>query len=177
MEMNDSVELIKSCCLDVPDFPKEGIIFRDITPLLQDRVLFSKTIDIFADRYRDKNIDGIVAVESRGFIIGAPLAYKLNVGFIPARKEGKLPREAISEEYSLEYGVAGLEIHKDAIVKGQRILIVDDVLATGGTAHATINMVERLGGNVVGLAFLIELVDLQGRAQVGDTPVYSMIKC
>jgi adenine phosphoribosyltransferase len=163
--------------MDVPDFPKKGIIFKDITPLLQDRELFSKTIDLFADRYRSENVDSIVAVESRGFIIGAPLAYRLNAGFIPARKEGKLPREAISEEYSLEYGVAGLEMHKDAILKGQRILIVDDVLATGGTARATVNMVKKLGGDVVGAAFLIELLELEGRIKIADIPVYSMIKC
>jgi adenine phosphoribosyltransferase len=161
---------------DVHNFPKDGIIFRDITPLLQDAAAFRYTIDILAERYRDKRIDVIVAAEARGFILGAPLAYNLGVGFVPVRKPVKLPAECISAEYALEYGVDSLHMHKDAILPGQRVLIIDDLLATGGTAGAKIELVEKLGGIVIGIAFLIELTFLKGRERLKKYEITSLIQ-
>jgi adenine phosphoribosyltransferase len=162
---------------DGPDFPKEGIIFKDITTLLKDASAFKQAIDELAAQYQDKWVDVVVAMESRGFIFAAPLAYKLGIGFVPARKPGKLPAETVSAQYSLEYGVDAIEMHKDAIVPGQRVLIVDDLLATGGTAAATVELVEKLGGEVVGVAFLIELTFLNGRQRLTDYPISSLIQC
>jgi adenine phosphoribosyltransferase len=147
---------------DVPDFPVKGILFKDITTLIRDADAFREAIDQMTARFQGTPIDLVVAVESRGFVFGAPIAYKLGAGFIPVRKPCKLPAETIRQEYSLEYGTNVLEMHKDAIKPGQRVLIVDDLLATGGSAHATINLVEQLGGRVVGLAFLVELLFLHG---------------
>src|SRR5436305_15080105 len=151
---------------EVPDFPIKGILFRDITTLLQDGEAFRAAIDELAARVADLEVDVVVGMESRGFIFAAPLAYKLGVGFVPVRKLGKLPCETVRVEYDLEYGSNTLEMHRDAIRPGQRVLIVDDLLATGGTVGATIKLVEELGGQVVGAAFLIELTDLGGRAQM-----------
>ena len=161
---------------NVPDFPKKGIGFKDITTLLKDKVAFNKAVDTLAGEFKKSDINKIVGIESRGFIFGAALAYKWQKGFVPVRKPGKLPAETISESYELEYGMDSLEIHKDAIVTGERILIVDDLLATGGTAHATANLVEKLGGHVSGLAFLIELTFLNGRNKLKEYNVFSMIK-
>ena len=161
---------------DVPDFPKKGILFKDITTLLRDPEAFREAIDALAARYVDERIDEVVAVESRGFVFGAPLAYKLGAGFVPVRKPGKLPAQTTSVEYSLEYGTSTLEIHLDAIQPGQRILLVDDLLATGGSAKAAAELVERLGGVIVGLAFLIELEFLQGAAKLEGRKVYSLIR-
>ena len=151
------IEHLKSSIRNVPDYPKPGIQFKDITPILQDPALFGNVIDIFYDRYKNEKIDVIVGIESRGFIFAAPLALKLNCAFVLARKRGKLPAETVSAEYELEYGKDFLEIHKDAIQFGDHVLIIDDLLATGGTMQAVINLVDQLGGNVLEIAFLIEL--------------------
>ena len=161
---------------DVPNFPKEGILFKDITTLLQDAAAFRQAVDIMAATYRGKAVELVVGVESRGFIFGGALAYLLNAGFVPVRKEGKLPGQKISEAYALEYGSAVLEIHKDAIKPGQSVVIVDDLLATGGTARATLDLVKRLGGTVHGLAFLIELVALNGRAKIAGEQVLTVLQ-
>ncbi|WP_027339704.1 adenine phosphoribosyltransferase [Halonatronum saccharophilum] len=159
----------------IPDFPKEGIAFKDITTLLKDPSAYQEAIDRIAERYEDKDIDLILGVEARGFLIGAPLALKLNKGFVPVRKEGKLPGDIVKTEYDLEYGSNTLELHKDAIEKGDKVLIVDDLLATGGTVKATIDLVEELGGEIVEVAFLMELGFLDGREVIGDYEVFSLI--
>lgn len=161
---------------DVPDFPKKGILFKDITTLLRDPEAFREAIDALAARYVDERIDEVVAVESRGFVFGAPLAYKLGAGFVPVRKPGKLPAQTTSVEYRLEYGTSRLEMHLDAIQPGQRILLVDDLLATGGSARAAAELVERLGGVIVGVAFLIELEFLQGARKLEGYRIYSLIR-
>ncbi|MBM3187642.1 MAG: adenine phosphoribosyltransferase [Chloroflexi bacterium] len=161
---------------DVPDFPIEGVLFRDITPLLRDPAAFRETIDILAARYAEQRIDIVVAIESRGFIFAAPLAYKLGAGMVPVRKPGKLPAATLSREYSLEYGTNTLEIHRDAIEAGQRVLLVDDLLATGGSAKAAIELIEQLGGVVVGVAFVIELEFLKGMEKLVGYDVFSIIK-
>jgi len=159
----------------VLDFPEKGIRFKDITTLLKEGETFHQAIDALADPFRNTGIDLVVGPEARGFVIGAPVAYTLGAGFVPVRKPGKLPGEILSHEYSLEYGKNCLEIHKDAIVPGQKVLIVDDLLATGGTIQATIEMVEALGGIIVGLVFLIELSYLDGRKNLGKYNVMSLL--
>ncbi|HHX45309.1 MAG TPA: adenine phosphoribosyltransferase [Chloroflexi bacterium] len=161
---------------DVPDFPVEGVLFKDITTLLRRPDAFREAVDALAARFADKRIDQVVAIESRGFVFGAPLAYKLGAGFVPVRKPGKLPAKTISREYSLEYGTNTLEMHVDAIDPGQRVLLVDDLLATGGSARAAVDLVERLGGVVVGAAFLIELEFLQGAKKLEGYDVFSLIR-
>jgi adenine phosphoribosyltransferase len=168
---------LKLYCRDVPDFPKKGIIFKDITVLLKEPAKFSEAIDRIAQRYVGKGIDIVASIESRGFIIGAALAYKLGAGFVPVRKKGKLPWQTIGCTYELEYGTDTLEIHQDAIKPGQKVLIVDDLIATGGTAGAVVNLIEQLGGKIHGLAFLIELTFLKGREKIKKYPVFSLIKC
>jgi adenine phosphoribosyltransferase len=160
----------------IPDFPTKGIKFKDITTLLQDKEAFRYTIELIAKNLRDKNIDVVVGPEARGFLVGAPVAYELSAGFVPVRKPGKLPAETARYEYSLEYGTDALEIHKDSIKPGQRVAIVDDLLATGGTILATANLVESLGGEVVSIDFLIELTYLEGRKSLGKYDVNSLIK-
>jgi adenine phosphoribosyltransferase len=160
---------------DVPDFPVPGIIFKDITPLLADAVAFRGAIDQLYDATRTLNVDVVVGMESRGFIFAAPLAYRLGVGFVPVRKLGKLPGETFTIEYELEYGSNTLEIQRDGIAPGQRVLVVDDLLATGGTVAATVDLVRQLGGIVVGAAFLIELSALAGRDRLDDYPIISLI--
>ncbi|WP_346354158.1 adenine phosphoribosyltransferase [Azotosporobacter soli] len=160
----------------VMDFPEKGIRFKDITTLLKDGTMFHDAIDEMAKPFHEKNIDLVVGPEARGFVIGTPVAYALKAGFIPVRKPGKLPAETLHYEYSLEYGKDALEVHKDAIEPGQRVLIVDDLLATGGTMKATVAMVEQLGGIVVGLAFLIELEYLNGRKALQNYPIFSLLK-
>jgi adenine phosphoribosyltransferase len=159
----------------IPDFPKKGIIFRDITTLLNDKNAFQSVIDLFYQRYRSYRIDKVVSVESRGFIFGSALAYKLGAGFVPVRKPGKLPAKTIRQEYQLEYGTDALEIHTDAIAQGDRVIIVDDLLATGGTVQAACNLVESLGGNILELSFLVELAFLQGRNKIERYKVFSLI--
>ena len=166
---------LASLIRDVPDFPIDGILFKDITTLTRNKEAFREAIDRMADRYADIDIDGIVAIEARGYIFGAPLAYKLGAGFVPIRKPGKLPAETISESYELEYGTNTLEMHRDGIEPGQRILVVDDLLATGGSARAAINLVERLGGRIVGVAFLVELDFLNGRDKLEGYDMLSLI--
>lgn len=161
---------------DVPDFPRKGILFKDITTLLADKAAFRHTIDRLAEHYGPAGIDLVVATEARGFIFGAPLAYKLECGFVPVRKPGKLPIETVSIEYTLEYGSNVLEIHRDAIKPGQKVLVVDDLLATGGTAAATVKLVEKLGGHIVGVAFVIELTDLNGKSELGEHEIMSLIQ-
>jgi adenine phosphoribosyltransferase len=159
----------------IPDFPQKGILFRDITPLLKDAGAFASTVDMLGDEFVDESIDYVVAIEARGYVIGAPLAYKLRAGLIPVRKPGKLPYATIKADYSLEYGTNSLEVHSDALSRGNRVLIVDDLLATGGTAAATKTLVERMGGQVVGAGFIIELTALNGRAKLGPTPVKALL--
>jgi adenine phosphoribosyltransferase len=172
MKLND----LKSKIRDVPDFPISGIMFRDITTLLEDTEAFKFVIDHLYDRYRDKKIDRLVAIEARGFIFGGALADRLRCGFVPARKAGKLPADTVEESYSLEYGTATLQLHADAIEKGQKILIFDDLLATGGTLAATAKLVERLGGEIIEIAVLIELTFLKGRELIKNYPFYSMVE-
>jgi adenine phosphoribosyltransferase len=161
---------------DIPDWPKPGVIFKDITPLLKDQAVFKSSIDVLADHYRNAGIDLVVSVEARGFIFGGALAYNLGAGFVPARKPGKLPWMKIKVEYSLEYGTDAIEMHQDAITKGKRVLIFDDVLATGGTIAATIQLVNALGGTVVGTAFLIDLTFLHGANRLKGYDVFSLIQ-
>jgi adenine phosphoribosyltransferase len=160
----------------VPDFPKAGILFYDITTLLRGPLGFKATIDTLSTPYVDQRIDAVIGIESRGFILGGAVAERIGAGFIPIRKPGKLPAKALKETYDLEYGKDALEIHEDAIEKGQRILIVDDVLATGGTAAAASQLVKKLGGELHGLAFLIELLFLNGRTRLEGEDVYSVLQ-
>lgn len=170
------VKDLKKAIRDVPDFPIKGIVFKDITTLLQNGDLFAEAIDYMYDSFRNNEIDLIAGIESRGFIFGAALAYKLNIGFVPIRKPGKLPADKLIEEYDLEYGSDQLEIHKDAIQEGQKVLLVDDLLATGGTALAACSLIEKLGANLIGVSFLIELKFLNGRKMLGDYNVTSLIQ-
>ena len=169
MDLKEKIRVIEG-------FPKEGISFKDITTLVADGEAFKESIDRIAEHLRDKNVDVILGPEARGFIFGVPVAYALGVGFVPVRKKGKLPAETVSVDYSLEYGVDVLEIHKDAIKKGQRVAIVDDLLATGGTMEAAAKLIEQLGGEVVSMQFLIELEDLKGREKLSQYEVNSLIK-
>jgi len=170
------MEGLKQSIRNIPDFPKKGILFRDITTLLNQKDKFKEVIELLYDRYKDKNIDAIVAVESRGFIFGATLAYKLGAAVVPVRKKGKLPYKTISATYSLEYGEDALEIHEDAFKPGAKVLLIDDLLATGGTMGAVIELVKKIKGEIVEIAFVIELLDLKGRAKLHGLPVYSMVK-
>jgi adenine phosphoribosyltransferase len=167
---------LKQHIRSVPDFPKPGILFYDITTLLRDPEGFRATIEQLAAPYRGRPIDAVVGIESRGFILGAAVAQELRAGFIPVRKPGKLPAKAIKESYNLEYGKDALEMHVDAIEKGQKILVVDDVLATGGTAAATAQLVRTLGGDLLGMAFLIELLFLDGKSKLPNEQVFSVLQ-
>ena len=169
-------EPIESLIRAIPDFPIPGILFRDITPLLADAKGFKATIDLFVERFRDARVEAVVGIEARGYMLGAPVAYALGAGFVPVRKPGKLPGEKFSEEYALEYGTNTLEIHADAVGDGHRVLVVDDLLATGGTIAATLRLLKKLGANVVGTAVLIELEALNGRAALADVELTSFIK-
>lgn len=172
---NNKIDL-STTIRDIPDFPKPGIIFKDITTLLKNPKAFAQAVDDIADKFKGKKIDSIVAIESRGFIFGAALAYKLGVSLIPVRKKGKLPAETISFEYSLEYGTDTLEIHKDAITKGENVILIDDLLATGGTTQAVENMLVGLGANITGIAFVIELTFLNGREKLKNKNIVSLIQ-
>ncbi|MDP1854079.1 MAG: adenine phosphoribosyltransferase [Candidatus Omnitrophota bacterium] len=171
-----TVKQLEKAIRAIPDFPKKGILFRDITTLLKDKKAFRTSIDLISRPYQNKKIDAVVAVESRGFIFGSAIAYKLKCGFIPVRKKGKLPYKTRSVTYELEYGTDTLEIHQDAIARGARILIVDDLLATGGTVRAVTELVKQLEGRIVGIAFLIELSALSGRNKLKGLPIHSLIK-
>ncbi len=168
-------QYFKQLIRNVPDFPKKGIMFRDITTLLQDREGLKKCATALYDAAKDLRIDKVVGIDSRGFIFGGTLAYMLNCGFVLVRKPGKLPAETISRSYTLEYGEDTLEIHKDSIKPGERILLHDDLLATGGTARAACDLIEKAGGNIVQVSFIIELAFLPGREKFGDYPVYSLV--
>lgn len=169
-----SVE-IQSYVRAIPDFPLPGILFRDITPLLKDKQAFKAAIDLFVEKYKQAGINHVVGIEARGYMLGAPLAYAIGAGFVPVRKPGKLPYSKLSESYALEYGTNSLEIHADALGNGDRVLVVDDLLATGGTAAATRRLLERLGADVAGFAFLIELEALKGRDALKGADVTSFI--
>ncbi|MCH7825686.1 MAG: adenine phosphoribosyltransferase [Acidobacteria bacterium] len=169
-------ERLRKAVRDIPDFPKEGILFRDITPLLLDPEAHKLAVKALADPFRDDPPDQVMGVESRGFIFGSTVALELNAGFILARKPGKLPAPTVSASYDLEYGSDSLEIHKDAIQPGSKVLVVDDLIATGGTAKSACELVEQLGGEVAGVMFLIELTGLNGRQLLGDWPVYSILR-
>ena len=168
------MDYLKQKIRTIPDFPKSGILFRDITTLLADPEAFKSVIDLFIEHYRKEQIDLVVGIESRGFIVGAPLALGLDKGFIPVRKAGKLPGPTHGVEYELEYGTDLVEVHKDAIEKGSRVLMVDDLLATGGTMEGSSKLIEKAGGIINGYAFVIELIDLKGRSRL-DKPVYSLV--
>jgi adenine phosphoribosyltransferase len=161
---------------EVPDYPKPGILFYDITTLLKDRLAFRNVFDDLKAWYQDKNIVKVVGIESRGFIIGGPLAHQLGAGFVPVRRPGKLPADSFEVKYNLEYGSNSLAIHRDAITMGERVLIVDDLLATGGTAAATVNLVRQLGGEIVGAAFLVELRGLKGRELLNGFAVHALVE-
>ncbi len=169
-------EQLKKLIREVPDFPKKGILFYDITTLLKDKVGFATLIDLLSEHYLPQDVDLVLGIEARGFIFGPALAYRLNAGFVPVRKPGKLPAETARYDYALEYGTGTLEIHRDAIQKGQRVLIVDDLLATGGTAAATVALARKLDASIVSCAFVIELNALGGRARLSSVPCFSLIQ-
>ncbi len=170
------VETLRDMIRTVPDWPKKGVSFKDITTLLRDPVAFKFAVSEMANRFRDKKVDAVVSAEARGFIIGAALAYELGVAFVPVRKKGKLPYETISASYSKEYGEDSLHMHKDGILRGESVLLVDDLLATGGTMKASIDLVKQLGGRVAGICFLIELGYLNGRKLFPNYDIFSLIK-
>jgi len=175
--MTDPVELLRAGIRDVADFPKPGIVFKDIAPILSDPSLLRLSVAQLTATAGDVKIDKVVGIDARGFIFAAPVALDLDAGFVPIRKEGKLPWQTHSMAYSLEYGENVVEIHKDAILPGENVLLVDDLLATGGTAAAAIKLIEQLDANLIAASFLIELEFLKGRALLGDTPVNAIIKC
>ncbi|KEH98146.1 adenine phosphoribosyltransferase [Clostridium massiliodielmoense] len=169
MDLKEKIRVIEG-------FPKEGISFKDITTVLQDKEALKYTVDTIVEHLKDKNVDVVVGPEARGFLFGTPVAYALDAAFVPVRKKGKLPCETISSAYDLEYGSDVLQIHKDAIKKGQKVAIVDDLLATGGTMNSVIEMIEKLGGEVVSVDFLIELTDLKGREKIGNYDIMSLVQ-
>jgi adenine phosphoribosyltransferase len=171
------LEQLRALVRDVPDFPQEGIVFKDITPLLADELAFSTVIDLIVVHFGRGNVDKVVGIEARGFILASPVAYHFGAGFVPVRKKDKLPWDTEVAEYELEYGTAALEIHKDAVTPGERVLVVDDVLATGGTARAAAQLVERIGGKVVGISCLIELGFLNGRAKLEGHDLFTLLAC
>ena len=171
-----SADRLKALIREVPDFPKKGILFYDITTLLKDKAGFATLIDLLSEHYVGQNIDLVLGMEARGFIFAPALAYRLNAGFVPVRKPGKLPAECVKFDYALEYGTNSLELHKDAIHKGQRVLIVDDLLATGGTAAATAKLAESLGATIAGLGFVVELDFLKGREKLKNYEVMSLLR-
>ena len=176
MDRKDVVERAKSHIRNIPDFPKKGILFKDITTLLKEADLFKDVVELVASRYLEKGVQLVVGVEARGFIIGGAVAARLRAGFVPVRKEGKLPAETCKVTYALEYGTDTLEIHEDSILSGQRVVIIDDLLATGGTAAAAVQLIEKLKGEIVEVAFLIELLPLKGREKLKGYSLFSLIE-
>jgi adenine phosphoribosyltransferase len=172
----DKIEKVRSGVRDVPDFPKKGIVFKDITPILKDGELFRASVDLFLEQCRGKTIDKIVGIDARGFLFGSAVAYELGVGFVPLRKKGRLPYKTESAKYSLEYGEAEMELHVDAITRGERIVLIDDLLATGGTSASAATLIKKVGGDLVTAIFLIELEFLHGREKLAPTPVISFLK-
>src|SRR5881628_1938281 len=173
---SDVVDKLRAGVRDVPDFPKKGIVFKDITPILSDPVLFRASIDLFLERCRGMKVDKIVGIDARGFLFGSAVAYELGIGFVPIRKRGKLPYRTETAKYSLEYGEAEMEMHTDAVTAGERVVLVDDLLATGGTSAAAALLIRKAGGDVLEAQFLIELEFLHGREQLEPTPVTSFLK-
>jgi len=167
---------LKETIRSISDWPIKGVIFRDLTTLMQDPIAFRESCDILYNRYKDMGIDKIVGIDARGFVFGAVLAYKMGIGFVPVRKKGKLPCKIIQETYDLEYGSDTLEIHEDAIEKGEKVVIVDDLIATGGTVGATVKLVEKLGADLIECAFVVELPDLKGRDQIPGCKVFAITK-
>lgn len=174
-EKKENFSHIKKALRAIPNFPKKGILFWDITTLLQNPRMFKKACDEFYKRHKDKKIDVVVGIESRGFIFGSVVAYLLGVSFVPVRKPGKLPHKTIKEEYELEYGTDAVEMHEDAIKKGQNVLVIDDLLATGGTLKATVKLIEKLGGKIIECCFVIELPELKGRDKVKDYRIFKLV--
>jgi adenine phosphoribosyltransferase len=175
LSTTDPVSFLEERIRDIPDFPKPGIVFKDITPLLADQRAFTTVVDTIVDRFVAMDINRVVGIEARGFIIAAPVAYRLGAGFVPVRKQGKLPWYTLGVDYELEYGAERLEMHSDAVASGDRVLVVDDVLATGGTAKATCDLVRDLGASITGVAVVIELAFLAGRERLGDTELFSIL--
>jgi adenine phosphoribosyltransferase len=173
---DDTIERLRLAVRDVPDFPKKGILFKDITPILSDGPLFRASIDIFLEQCRSKSVDKIVGIDARGFLFGSAVAYELGIGFVPLRKKGRLPYKTESAKYSLEYGEAEMELHIDAIKEGEKIVLIDDLLATGGTSASAASLIRKVGGNLVEAIFLIELEFLNGREKLRPTPVTSFLK-
>src|ERR1700724_1624327 len=170
------IEKLRASVRDVPDFPKKGIVFKDITPILNDGALFRTSIDVFWEHCRGKQIDKVVGIDARGFLFGSAVAYELSVGFVPLRKKGRLPYKTESAKYSLEYGEAEMELHIDAITRGEQIVLIDDLLATGGTSASAATLIKKVGGELVEAIFLIELEFLRGREKLAPTPVISFLK-
>src|SRR5215475_14473958 len=170
------IEKLRAAVRDVPDFPKKGIVFKDITPVLNDSILFRASINLFLEQCRGKNVDKIVGIDARGFLFGSAVAYELGLGFVPIRKRGKLPYQTDTAKYSLEYGEAEMEMHIDAMTAGERVVLLDDLLATGGTSAAAAVLIRKAGGDLLEAQFLIELEFLQGRKQLEPTPVMSFLK-
>ena len=173
---DDVIARLRAAVRDVPDFPKKGIVFKDITPVLNDGTLFHSSIDIFLDRCRGKQIDKIVGIDARGFLFGSAVAYQLGVGFVPLRKKGRLPYKTESAKYSLEYGEAEMELHIDAIKRGEKIVLIDDLLATGGTSASAATLINKVEGDLIEAIFLIELEFLHGREKLAQTPVTAFLK-
>src|SRR5438105_14806393 len=173
---SDLLETLHAAVRDVPDFPKKGIIFKDITPILQEGALFRASIDLFLKHCREKKIDKVVGIDARGFLFGSAVAYELGVGFVPLRKKGRLPYKTESAKYSLEYGEAEMELHIDAIMRGEQIVLIDDLLATGGTSASAATLIKKVGGEWIEAMFLIELEFLHGRKKLESTPVVSFLK-
>ncbi|MDX2447120.1 MAG: adenine phosphoribosyltransferase [Desulfobacterales bacterium] len=167
MDLKDSIR-------SIPDWPIDGVIFRDLTTLMQDPEAYRNTCDVFYNRYKKLDIDKVVGIDARGFVFGAVLAYQLNVGFIPVRKKGKLPHKTVSEQYTLEYGKNTVEMHEDAITEGEKIVIVDDLIATGGTIEAAVKLVKKLGGDILECAFIVELPELKGREKIKDQKIFTI---
>jgi len=165
---------LKDSIRSIPGWPIDGVIFRDLTTLMQDSEAYRNTCDVFYNRYQKLNIDKVVGIDARGFVFGAVLAYQLNVGFVPVRKKGKLPHKTVSEQYTLEYGKNSVEMHEDAITEGEKIVIVDDLIATGGTIEAAVKLVEKLGGDILECAFIVELPELNGREKIKDQKIFTI---
>jgi len=174
--VSDTIDKLRAAVRDVPDFPKPGIVFKDITPILSDGALFRASIDLFLEKCQGKAIDKIVGIDARGFLFGSAVAYKLGVGFVPLRKKGRLPYKTESAAYSLEYGEAEMELHIDAIERGEKVVLIDDLLATGGTSASAVTLIKKVGGDLIEAQFLIELEFLHGRKKLDPTPVVSFLK-
>jgi len=173
---SDQIDKLRRGVRDVPDFPKKGIVFRDITPILKDGALFRASVDLFLDQCRGRKIDKVVGIDARGFLFGSAVAYELGIGFVPLRKKGRLPYKTESAKYSLEYGEAEMELHIDAITHGEQIVLIDDLLATGGTSASATTLIRKVGGELVAAIFLIELEFLHGREKLAPTPIISFLK-